>query len=257
MKLYWIWIIGLFYGSVLMGQDAREISVKAMDIMEVDRMEMEARLLILDAKGRERSRRLVTRTGSFDGVTKTILKFTEPAEVKGTALLIYDYDDQPDDMWIFMPALRKTRRILSSDKGKRFMGSEFTHADMASPNPDDFTYRLIGEEQLDDHACWTIESRCKNDQLADEYGFSKKISWIEKETYLCYQVEFYDFDEELFKLQLMNDYRRDSKDRPFAWYMEMSNLDNGRQSVMKVEAYASGPSVSFTESSFTPALLER
>ena len=252
--------IGLFIGLLIIsvlcgvGQTAREISDRAVKGMEVDDMRMSAELRIVDAQGRERIRQLTTTTGDFNGVSKTMLKFTEPADVRGTALLIYDYDSKADDMWIYLPALKKTRRIVSSEKGKSFMGSEFTNADMAMPSPDDFDYKIAGQETFQGHDCWKIESVCKTDDLADENGFLKKISWIEKGSYLCYKVEFYDFDGELFKEQLISDYREDRQKHHFAWKMEMRNLDNGRKSVMQVLSFESG--LNLSESTFTPAMLE-
>ena len=88
--------------------------------------------------------------------------FTSPADVRGTAMLIYDYENKDDDMWIYMPAIRKIRRIVSSEKGKNFMGSEFTNADMSKPNMNDFDYRILssetysGDERLE---CFPIRHR--------------------------------------------------------------------------------------------------
>lgn len=236
-------------------QDAREISQKALDVMQVGSMEMEATLTIVDAKGRERVRQLFTQSKTFGDVSKTMLKFTSPADVKGTALLIYDYDNQADDMWIFLPALRKTRRIVSSEKGKSFMGSEFSNADMSMPNPDDFNYSLLGEVVLNGHTCWKVESKCANEDVEDENGYSRKVSWIEKATWLCYKVEFYNFDDELYKLQLISDYKKDSNGHSFAYHMEMSNVQTNRKSLMTVDRYKTG--LDLSEDSFSPAMLER
>lgn len=245
----------LFMSPSFAQEDAREIMDRSVEATRIDQMEMTATLHIFDNKGRERVRTLTTTTGSFDGVSKTLLRFTEPADVRGTALLIYDYEDQADDMWIYLPALRKTRRIVSSEKGKSFMGSEFTNADMAVPDPDDFNYRMMGEDTLEGHACLKIESVCKTDEAADEYGFGRKISWIEKGSDLCYRVEFYNFDDEMFKVQMIRDYRTDDRQVRFSWYMEMDNVMNGRKSLMQVSAFNSH--LSLSEDDFSPALLDR
>ena len=148
MKAIVISICIFLLGSTLGAQDAREISKKAGDAIELEAMEMVSTLKIISANGDERIRTVSTATKKFGEASKTIIKFLEPADVRGTTLLIHDYENKDDDMWIFMPALRRTRRIVSSEKGNNFMGSEFTNADMSKPNIDDFSYRLLGEETI-------------------------------------------------------------------------------------------------------------
>jgi hypothetical protein len=120
-------------------------------------------------------------------------------------MLIYDHETAGDDMWIYMPALRKTRRIVSTEKGKNFMGSEFTNADMSKPNMNDFRYTILGTENLDGKTCWKIESACNNEDIADENGFSRKVAYIEKSTYLCHKIEYYDRDGALKKTQYIRE----------------------------------------------------
>ncbi|MBN2213463.1 MAG: outer membrane lipoprotein-sorting protein [Bacteroidales bacterium] len=236
-------------------QTAREITEKASDAIDMESIEMSTTLKIMDNKGRERIRKLVTATQEFNGSIKTIVRFTAPADVKGTAMLIYDYADKADDMWIYLPALRKTRRIVSSEKGKSFMGSEFTNADMSKPNISDFEYRLLSTEMLDGRECWKIETICRNEDIEDEYGYSRKISWIEKNTYLVQKIEFYDFNGELHKQQLFKNYKKQPNGKYFAYYMEKENVQNGRESVMIIDGLQS--SSSMPETAFTPSMLAR
>ncbi len=89
---------------------------------------MTSTLKIYDNKGNVRVREVSNAMAKFSGTTKTLFKFLSPPEVKGTTILIYDYENKDDDMWIYMPSLRKTRRIVATEKGKSFMGSEFSNA---------------------------------------------------------------------------------------------------------------------------------
>ena len=73
-----------------------------------------------------------------DGLEKRMIRFIEPADVRGTSMLVVDNKNSADEMWIYLPALKKTRRIVTSEKGKSFMSSEFSNADMASPAVSDF-----------------------------------------------------------------------------------------------------------------------
>ena len=218
-------------------------------------MEMTLTLKIYDAKGRERTRQITTASKKFNAINKTILKFTAPPDVKGTAMLIFDYNSKADDMWMHMPAIRKTRRIVSSEKGKSFMGSEFTNADMSKPNMNNFNYKILASETYKGHSCWKIETKCKDDDIEDENGYSKKIAWIEKGTYLCHKIEFYDFSGELHKKQTIEHYKKQSNGKYFAFYMKMENKQNGRKSIMTINKFQIGSSL--TESKFTPAMLEK
>lgn len=255
MKRILIVVLVMNMVNCIQAQTAREIGDKAMEVMEVGSMEMEATLQIIDAKGRERMRKIITQTKPFGDVTKTMLKFTAPADVKGTSLLIYDNDVKADDMWIYLPALRKTRRIVSGEKGKSFMGSEFTNADMSIPNPDDFIYEILGEENYEGKACWKIKTSCKNEDVEDENGYSKKLSWIDKEKFLCYKIEFYDFDDELHKVQTINDFKPQKNGKYFAFLMEMKNAQNDRRSVMTVNSFTLDSKL--TEQSFSPSMLNK
>ena len=238
-----------------LSQTASEISENASNTIDIEAMEMSLTLKIYDPKGRERVRQITTASKSFGEINKTIMKFTAPADVKGTAILIFDYDEKDDDMWIYMPAIRKNRRIVSSEKGKSFMSSEFTNADMSKPKMSDFNYKILSSETYNGHICWKIETSCKNEDIEDENGFSKKIAWIEKNTNLCYKIEFYDIDGELHKIQSINQYKEQSNGKYFAFYMEMENKQNGRKSVMIIDEFQIGSAL--PESKFAPAMMDK
>ncbi|MDP2423619.1 MAG: outer membrane lipoprotein-sorting protein, partial [Bacteroidales bacterium] len=153
-------VLGLFLaasiiasGTITRAQDARKISDDASKAIEFSSLEMVSTLRINDGKGGVRIRQVANATRKFGGVTKTMIKFLAPPYVKGTTMLIYDYEDKDDDMWIFLPSLRKSRRIISSEKGKSFMGSEFSNADMSKPNLDDFNWKMYGSELVDSKDC--------------------------------------------------------------------------------------------------------
>jgi len=170
-------------------------------------------------------------------------------------MLVYDYTDRNDDMWIYMPALRKMRRIVSSEKGKNFMGSEFTNADMSMPNIDDFEYKLMGEEIVNGKSCFVIESKSKNETVESQYGVSKRISYIEKSSFLTQKIDYYDLYGELNRVQTIKEYKKQPNGNYFAFYMEMENMQNGRKTVMTIDAFQQGSAL--TENTFSPAMLER
>jgi hypothetical protein len=220
-----------------MAQTAREISDKAMNMIEKNSMEMTSVLKIMDDKGRERVRKMVISTREFNGITKTLVKFLEPADIRGTAMLVYDYPDTPDDMWIYLPALRKVRRIVSDEKGNSFMGSEFSNADLSIPEPENFEYKIVSVELLDGSDCWKIEASCKNGDISQEYGYVKRLMWIDKNNFLTRKIEYYDMKGELHKVQRFSNYQKRPNGRYFAYSMEKENIQNGRKSIMVVEKF--------------------
>lgn len=248
-------VLALLLSFNLPGQDARQIAEKANEAIEFNAMEMSATLSIRDGRGNERIRQIATASRTFSGVTKTLMKFLAPADVKGAAMLIYDYEGRGDDMWIYLPALRKTRRIVSSEKGKSFMGSEFSNADMARPNIGQFKHKLLGTATIDGKDCWKVESACLNEDIEDELGYSKQIAYIEKADYLARQVEYYDFDGALFKVMSLSRFEKQANGKYFAFHMEMQNRQNGRSSVISIGRFQVGSGL--VESYFSAANLEK
>jgi hypothetical protein len=178
--------------------DAGQIMNKSRDLSLVGSMSATINLSITEKNGATRNRTIAMTTKSFkDGLEKRFIKFIDPADVRGTAMLVVDNKDASDDMWIYLPALKRTRRIISSEKGKSFMSSEFSNADMSSPTLADFTSRHLANSGTDN--LWIIESIPVDEDKADEYGYSKKISYINMSNYQVQKMEFYNFDDELFK----------------------------------------------------------
>jgi len=155
-------------------------------------------LTILDKSGATRNRTIAMTTKSFpDGLEKRFIKFIEPADIRGTAMLVVDNKNLGDEMWIYLPALKKTRRIVSSEKGKSFMSSEFSNADMSTPTLSDFVNRHTAGSGSNNQ--WIIESVPVNEDKADEYGYSRKVTYISKDKNQILKMEFYNIDNELFK----------------------------------------------------------
>jgi hypothetical protein len=221
-------------------QDARLIAGKATNAINFESSEMVTTLKIYDDKGNTRIRQVINATRKSGEKTMTLIKFLSPADVKGTSLLIYDYENKDDDMWIYLPALRKSRRIISSEKGKSFMGSEFSNADMSKPNMDDFTYSIEGSENLNGKDCWKIESTGKTDEIKMDNGYSRKISWIEKTTYLTLKTVYYDLSGNDAKIMTLSDYRKQNNGKYFAFAMQMENLINHRESEIIIDKFQLG-----------------
>jgi len=188
-----------------------------------------------------------------DGMEKRIIKFIEPADVRGTSMLVVDNKNSADEMWIYLPALKKTRRIVTSEKGKSFMSSEFSNADMTSPTISDFIHKHLEKSGTDNH--WIIESTPVNEDKADEYGYSKKISYISVDKSQVQKMEFYNFDNELFKVIEIKSVFPLGDGKYLVKDMVASNLNTNRKSEILFSKINEG--IKVDDSNFTIQNLER
>jgi outer membrane lipoprotein-sorting protein len=170
-------------------------------------------MLMTDRRGQQRSRETISYRKYFGPDKKTVLFFLEPANVKDTAFLIWNYADpaQQDDQWLYLPALRKVRRVSAADRGDYFLGTDFTYEDMKLDGkfePLDYTFSLMGEESLDGVLTYKIEGKPKDSDTGAELGYSRTVSWIDPGTWLLLKAEFYDLKGQLLKSLLATDIRQ-------------------------------------------------
>jgi len=210
------------------------------DAVSLTAADMDATLSIYDTRGNVRTRRIQQASRVFDGVTKTRLTFLAPADVAGTRLLIYDYPDKDDDMWIFLPALRNTRRIVSREKGQSFMGSSFSHADLSKPALGDYTHSLTGSEELEGRDCWVVTSTCKTSSIAQAQGYAAKKAWIDKKTRLTRQLVFLNAAGQRIKVLVLGDYKQLDDGTFMACRLEATTLPNKRRSLLTIDALRPG-----------------
>jgi hypothetical protein len=119
--------------------------------------------------------------------------FLSPADVKDTGFLTYDFDDadKDDDQWLYLPALKKTKRIASSDKSGSFMGSDFSYADMTDRPLEKYEYQLLKEDELDGHPVWIIQSTPIDEEEIDETGYTKSIQFVRKDNHVVVQAKIW------------------------------------------------------------------
>ncbi len=234
--------------------DAGLVMSKSRELSLMSSMSATISLSITEKGGSSRFRTISMTTKSYpDGLEKRFIKFIEPPDVRGTAMLVVDYKDIPDEMWIYLPALKKTRRIVSSEKGKSFMSSEFSNADMSSPTLSDFVSNHITGSGNDNQ--WIIESKPVNEDKADEYGYSRKISYISMDKYQILKMEFYNFDNELFKIIEIKSIYPLPEGKFIIKNMTASNVLTGRKSEISFTNISEGLKVD--DSVFSLQNLER
>ena len=164
---------------------AREIMQKVEDRDEGDNMTSEMEMILIEKNGSERVRRLKTFTKFFGPDRYRMLFFLHPADVKDTGFLTYDYRDpaKSDDQWLFLPALRKSKRIASEDKSGSFMGSDLSYYDMTRRSAADYDYTLLKEDVVNGHKTWVIESIPKKKEIIEESGYIKSVSFVRQDNY--------------------------------------------------------------------------
>lgn len=170
-------------GLALTGLEIME-KVNARD--DGDKQTSDTEMILIDKNKNKRVRKLRTFKKDFGKDTHTVMFFLEPANVKDTGFLTYDYDKpgKDDDQWLYLPALRKTKRIAGSDKSGSFMGSDFNFSDMSKRDLSDFKFKLMKEVKIKGQKVWQIESLPKDDDVADKTGYSKSIIFVRQDNYV-------------------------------------------------------------------------
>jgi len=168
--------------------DARKIVEEAQRRGSSASQRYEGLLQTFDAAGKTSEKRwMYSRLGSH-GQSKVVIRFTEPAEVRGVALLIVNHPDRASDQWMWTPALERDRRIALQDRSTRFFGTDFSFEDLEERDVDQSLYALLGEEQVDGAACWRIASTPIE---ARSSQYTRVDHWIRKDNYAWARIDSY------------------------------------------------------------------
>jgi hypothetical protein len=191
--------------------------------------EVEVRMVLRNSHGETSERFLrsawMETTGDGD---RGLVVFDRPADVKGTAALTFSHKVGDDDRWLYLPALRRVKRIASSNKSGPFMGSEFAYEDLASQEVEKFAYRYVREDVLDGVASWVVE----RDPIDPRSGYLRQLVWYGKTDYRPLKVEYFDRKNELLKVLT---YERYEKYGAFwrARQQRMSNSQTGKSTLIE------------------------
>lgn len=165
--------------------EARSIMQKVEDREDGDNQENDMLMVLIDKNGDERVRKIHTFTKDFGEDTYKMMFFLHPPDVKDTGFLTYDYDDpdKDDDQWLYLPALRKTKRIATDDKSSSFMGSDLNYSDMTSRDLEDYDFTLVKEMEDRGHPVWLIQALPRSEEVIDETGYEKSLVFVRKDNY--------------------------------------------------------------------------
>jgi len=197
-----------------------------------------------------RSMRNTTREQLGDG-DKTLIVFDNPRDVKGTAFLSHTHKTDSDDQWLFLPALKRVKRISSSNKSGPFMGSEFAYEDIASQELEKYTYRYTGDETLDGREHFLVERFPTHPKS----GYHRQMVWFDKSEFRVWKIDFYDRKNELLKTLTYNDYQQYLDKYWRANRMDMINHQTGKSTTLIFSGYQFA--IGTTDMDFTSNRLKR
>ena len=177
---------GFYSAQKVFALSGREIMEKVNARDEGDRSTGEMEMILIDKKGKKRVRKLKTFGRKKDKDTQSLMFFLSPADVKNTGFLTYDYNEsgKDDDQWLYLPALRKTKRIAAGDKSGSFMGSDLNYSDMTTPDLDLYDYTLMKETEVRGNKVWQIKAVPKSKDEAKKSGYSKSVIFIRQDNYV-------------------------------------------------------------------------
>ena len=174
---------------------------------------------------------------------KSLTVFDKPRDVKGTAFLSFTRISEPDDQWLYLPALKRVKRISSANKSGPFMGSEFSYEDMSSQEVAKYTYKWLRDESCGEISCFVIEQY----PVYENSGYKRRIVWIDQENYIPWTIEFYDRKDSLLKTMTFGDYQLYLDKYWRAQKMFVENHLTGKSTTLVFKDYALGSGLDQSE----------
>jgi len=182
-------------------------------------------MILRNKKGQESKREIEIRTLEVKGDgDKSLTVFHSPRDIRGTALLTFSHGVKPDDQWLYLPALRRVKRIASNNKSGPFMGSEFAYEDLSSQEVEKYKYKYIKDDEVAGVACFLIERY----PVDKDSGYTKQQLWLDKDEYRARKIDYYDRKGQLLKTFTPSDYEKFLGKYWRAHKMMMVNHQNGK-----------------------------
>lgn len=182
---------------------------------------------------------------------KSLIVFDDPADIEGTALLSHAKILEADDQWLYLPALKRVKRISSVNKSGPFVGSEFAFEDFTALELEKFTYRWVREEACGEFVCDVVERTPRYEHS----GYTRQLSWVDQSVFQVRQVEFYDRKGSLLKTLTLDEYRQYDGGYWRAHRLAMVNHVSGKSTDLLYDTFEFGTDLS--ESDFVKSALER
>jgi uncharacterized protein len=238
---------------------AEEIMEKNLAVTKVGDSTADATFTLINKSGQERVRRTLAATklrqNGNDNMRMT--RFLAPPDVKGTVTLLLENTNKDDDLWIYLPALKKVRRLVSSNKRDSFVGTDFSYGDVIGHKVNEWNHKHLRDENIDGQTAWVIESTPKDEEIQANTGYSKRVSWILKGNFTAAKTEFYDEGGELLKTAIFSDIQLVDKqhDKWQPMKLEGNNVQTGHRTVIELKNFKVNQGVK--DEYFTTRYMER
>jgi outer membrane lipoprotein-sorting protein len=201
--------------------------------------EVELQMILRNAAGQQSTRelRISTLEKPDESVgDKSLVLFDTPRDIEGTALLSHAKILDPDDQWLYLPALKRVKRISSSNKSGPFVGSEFAFEDLKAIELNKFDYRYTGTEACGELRCDVLERLPRYENS----GYTKQVAWVDQTDFQIRKVEFYDRRGDLLKVLELKDYRQYENGVWRAHLLSMTNVQTNKQTDLLYEDFRFG-----------------
>ena len=239
--------------------DVQQLMQRSDASVKVLTARSELTMILSNADGEQRVRKLLGYTQlQADGVNnKRLLRFLAPADIKDTVTLLLEHSSGDDDMWIYLPALKKTRRLVSDNKRDSFVGSDLTFGDLLGHKPTDWKSTLLREESLNGQSVYVIESLPKDEAIKNQTGYSKRILWVDKNNFIPLKSEYWDDTGQFLKTIQVSDVRLVDVDHSKWQFMQLQaeNKQNGHKTLSHFDDYQAN--LNLPDTLFTSHSLEQ
>jgi outer membrane lipoprotein-sorting protein len=191
-------------------------------------------MILRNRQGEESKREIRSKVLETKGDgDKSMIVFDQPKDVAGTGLLTYTHKSADDDRWLYLPAVKRVKRIASSNKSGPFMGSEFAFEDLGSQEPEKYTYKYLRDEKLDGQDCFVSERYPKD----KDSGYTRMVVWMDKAEYRPLKLEFYDRKQSLLKTLTLTDYNQYLGKYWRPGKLDMVNHQTGKSTTLLIRDY--------------------
>ncbi len=207
----------------------------------------EATFRLISSGGQERVRKTLGVTKmQADGVqNRRMIRFLSPSDVRNTATLLIENSGKDDEIWVYLPATKKARRLAANNKRSSFIGTDLSYGDIVGHRPDSWTHVMQPETTIAGKAVYVIESKPANAKVGSDSGYSKRVSWIAKDSFVALKVDFYDAAGALLKTLENSDLRQidaaQGKWQPMS--LKVRNHQTGHTTMVKVDSFKTNTGV--------------
>ena len=235
---------------------AEEIMFKNYESSRFNSSRGEADVGLMGKNGDVRSRKIITlsKLNIQSGDNARLSRFTAPNDIKGMSTLLVEHKSIDDDIWVYLPSFKKVRRLSTNSKRDSFLGTDLSNGDVIGHHPKNWKHSLLREENLDNTACWVIES-IAGSKISEQTGYSKRISFIRKDNFVTLKTDFWNEQSVFSKSIIAKDYKQISDIKYQPLLIEAKNHLTGHQSTIKFNKFEVGMDVS--DQDLSPRAMEK